>query len=104
MLDAPAQLGQVHEPLDWRVLGQGGEPVLGWLALAWWPLRQQPADRVLLPGYGPVRLMVDGAYSPLFHAPSELLLSLAWATTLGVGVYVVLRRAVGVRSLGSSPV
>ncbi len=55
---------------------------------------------VLLPGYGPVRMMVDGAYSAHFHASSGLLLSLAWTTVLGVGVYVVLRRAVGVRSEG----
>lgn len=56
---------------------------------------------VLLPGYGPVRLMVDGAYSPQFHAGSELVLSLGWAAVLCVGVYLVLRRAVGVRSRGS---
>ncbi len=55
---------------------------------------------VLLPGYGPVRLMVDGAYSPHFHASSGLLLSLAWTAALGVGVCVVLRHAVGVRSRG----
>jgi len=57
---------------------------------------------VLLPGYGPVRLMVDGAYSPHFHASSGLSLSLAWTAALGVCVYAVLRRAVGVRSRGQT--
>ena len=40
---------------------------------------------VLLPGYGPVRLMVDGAYSSHFHAAAELALSFAWVALLGVG-------------------
>lgn len=51
---------------------------------------------VLLPGYGPVRLMVDGAYSTGFHAGGELALSLAWTAGLGLAVYLLLRRAVGV--------
>lgn len=54
---------------------------------------------VLLPGYGPVRLMVDGGYSTQFHAGGELLLSLAWLAGLGVAVYELLRRAVGARGL-----
>ena len=53
---------------------------------------------VLLPGYGPVRLMVDGAYSSHFHAAAELALSLAWVALLGVAVYVLLRRAMGAKS------
>ncbi|MBA3808093.1 MAG: hypothetical protein H0X28_06845 [Solirubrobacterales bacterium] len=53
---------------------------------------------VLMPGYGPVRVMVGGAYSPHFDAGGELLLSLAWAAALGIGVYIVLRRAVAVTS------
>ena len=52
---------------------------------------------VLLPGYGPSRVMYDGAFSPAFHGTAELLLSLGWLAALGVAVYVVLRRAVGVR-------
>ncbi|MFI5004705.1 MAG: hypothetical protein ACHQE6_06800 [Solirubrobacterales bacterium] len=53
---------------------------------------------VLLPGYGPSRMMVDGAFSHTFHTGGELLLALAWATLLTIGVYLVLRRAVGARA------
>jgi hypothetical protein len=52
---------------------------------------------VLLPGYGPSRVMYDGAFSHTFHAGPELLLSLGWTAALAIGVYVVLRRAVGTR-------
>ena len=52
---------------------------------------------VLLPGYGPSRVMYDGAFSSTFHAGSELLLSLGWAAALAIAVAVVLRRAVGDR-------
>ena len=52
---------------------------------------------VLLPGYGPGRVMVDGAFSSSFHAGGDLLLSLAWIGFLGGAVFVVLRRAVGQR-------
>lgn len=51
----------------------------------------------LLPGYGPSRVMYDGAFSTTFHASAELLLSLAWAAALAVAVAFVLRRAVGDR-------
>jgi hypothetical protein len=50
---------------------------------------------VVLPGYGPSRLMVEGAFSSTFHAGGELLLSLAWVAALTAAVLVVLRRAVG---------
>lgn len=50
---------------------------------------------VLLPGYGPTRMMVDGAFSDSFHAGAELGLSLAWVAAVGLAVVVVLRRAVG---------
>lgn len=50
---------------------------------------------VLLPGYGPVRMMVDGAFSGTFHAGGELALSLGWVGALGIAVVFVLRRAVG---------
>ncbi len=53
---------------------------------------------VALPGYGPVRVMVEGAFSSKFDAGGELLLSLAWVAALAIGVYVLLRRAVGVHS------
>jgi hypothetical protein len=50
---------------------------------------------ILLPGYGPMRVMVDGAYSSQFHAGGELALSLAWTAVLGLAVYLLLRRTVG---------
>ncbi len=53
---------------------------------------------VLLPGYGPSRLMVDGAFSTSFHAGADLLLSLAWLVALGLAVGLVLRKVVGVRA------
>jgi hypothetical protein len=53
---------------------------------------------VLLPGYGPMRMMLDGAYSGAFQAGGELVLILAWVAALSVAVYLVLRRAVGSRA------
>jgi hypothetical protein len=50
---------------------------------------------VLLPGYGPARIMVDGAFSSSFQASGDLLLSLAWLGLLGGAVFFVLRREVG---------
>ena len=52
---------------------------------------------VLLPGYGPSRVMYDGAFASTFHATGELLLSLGWTAALAVAVVIVLRRAVGAR-------
>jgi hypothetical protein len=52
---------------------------------------------VLLPGYGPGRVMIDGAFSTSFHAGGDLLLSLGWLCALGAAVFLVLRRAVGER-------
>lgn len=58
--------------------------------------RETPGSgAVLLPGYGPSRVMYDGAFSQSFHATGELLLAFGWLAALGVGVYLVLRRAVG---------
>ena len=51
----------------------------------------------LLPGYGPSRVMYDGAFSDSFHAVDELLLALGWTVVLGAAAFVVLRRAVGSR-------
>ncbi len=56
----------------------------------------------LLPGYGPVRLMVDGAYSNQFHAGGELALSFVWAVVLCGAVYVLLARAVGTKTVARS--
>jgi len=53
---------------------------------------------VVLPGYGPSRLMVEGAFSDSFHAGGELVLSLGWTVALTAAVLVVLRRAVGQRA------
>lgn len=50
---------------------------------------------VLLPGYGPMRIMVDGAFSNAFHSGGELALSFAWGAALGAAVVFLLRRAVG---------
>src|ERR1700753_637330 len=44
-LDPPARLGHPHEALQRRAPGQIGEPVLGWLSFAVWPLDQQPLLR-----------------------------------------------------------
>jgi hypothetical protein len=52
---------------------------------------------VLLPGYGPSRVMYDGAFSTTFHAGGELALSLAWLAALAAAVILVLRRAVATR-------
>ena len=52
---------------------------------------------VLLPGYGPLRVLYDGGFSGTFHAVPELALSLGWTASLAVAVAIVLRRAVGVR-------
>ena len=52
----------------------------------------------LLPGYGPGRLMVDGAFSPAFHATGPMVVALAWTAALASIVSWVLRRAVATRS------
>jgi hypothetical protein len=53
---------------------------------------------VVLPGYGPNQIMVEGAFSTSFQAGAELLLSLTWVVALTAAVLVVLRRAVGPRT------
>ncbi len=52
----------------------------------------------LLPGYGPGRVMVEGAFSQSFHATGDLILGLGWIAGLGILVIAVLRRALGERS------
>jgi hypothetical protein len=49
----------------------------------------------VLPGYGPTRMIVDGAFSDQFQAGGELALSLGWMTALGLVVCFLLRRALG---------
>src|SRR6478609_12240676 len=46
-LDAPAQLGQIDQPLEADGLWQRGEPVSGRLCLTLWPFDQQPFGRQL---------------------------------------------------------
>ncbi|HET9152516.1 MAG TPA: hypothetical protein VFN85_00195 [Solirubrobacterales bacterium] len=53
---------------------------------------------VFLPGYGPMRVMLDGAYSSPFHAGAELALSVGWTAALGLAVYRTLGRSVARRS------
>lgn len=52
----------------------------------------------LLPGYGPSRVMYEGAFSSSFNAGGELALGIGWLLAVGVAVYVVLRQAVGAAS------
>jgi hypothetical protein len=54
-----------------------------------------PRLAILLPGYGPSRVMYDGGFSTAFHASTELLVSLGWTAALALAVAIVLRRAVG---------
>jgi hypothetical protein len=54
-----------------------------------------PGDwAVLLPGYGPSRVMVDGAFSAPFHAGGDLVLSFGWLVGIGAGVVTLLGREV----------
>jgi hypothetical protein len=53
---------------------------------------------VLFPGYGPTRVMFDGAFSHTFDAGGELAIALGWLIALAIAVYLLLRRAVGVRA------
>lgn len=47
---------------------------------------------VALPGYGPMRQMVDGAYSAQFHAGEALAMGIGWSVVLVGVVYCLLRR------------
>ena len=41
-LDPPAQFGQIDQPIEGDILGQGGKPILGRLGFVFRPLDQQP--------------------------------------------------------------
>lgn len=56
-----------------------------------------PSWGVVLPGYGPSRVMIDAAFAGRFHATQELLLGGAWAAALGVLVTLALMRRVAQR-------
>ena len=49
----------------------------------------------LLPGYGPTRVMLEGAFAPSFKAGVPMLIALAWVLGLSAAAYLVLRRALG---------
>ncbi len=51
----------------------------------------------LLPGYGPTRLTLDGAFSTMFHAGGDLVLSAAWVLAVAAAVGLILRRSVAPR-------
>ncbi len=51
----------------------------------------------LLPGWGPTRVLVDGAFSGSFEAATPLLVGLGWLLALAVALVLLLRRAVGTR-------
>ena len=46
----------------------------------------------VFPDYGANRVVIDGAFSPTFHAWTELALALGWLGALGLAVAWVLRR------------
>jgi hypothetical protein len=50
---------------------------------------------LLLPGYGPTRVMLEGAFGPSFNAGEPLLIALLWALGLNLAAYLVLRRVLG---------
>jgi hypothetical protein len=52
----------------------------------------------LLPGYAPTRVMLDGAFAPSFGATGDLVVALCWLAVLAVAVFLLLRRAVGLRA------
>jgi len=51
----------------------------------------------VLPGYGPTRVLIDGAFSQSFDATGPLVVALLWLAVLSVAVIVLLRRALGAR-------
>lgn len=52
---------------------------------------------VVLPGYGPSRVILDASFSESFHAWGPLAVGLAWTLVLGAGVLAALGRMVSVR-------
>jgi hypothetical protein len=56
-----------------------------------------PADwAVILPGYGPSRVILDASFSESFHAWGPLAIGLGWTLVLAVGVLTALGRMVSV--------
>ena len=52
----------------------------------------------LLPGYGPMRIIMDGAFSTGFDTAGALAISLGWTVFLAMIVVLLLRRAIGTKS------
>jgi len=71
-------------------LGISQNPMVGTGAARSWA--------TVLPGYGPGRMLLDGAFSPGFHAAAPLAIALGWTVAPTLTVGFVLRRAVGTRT------
>jgi hypothetical protein len=54
-----------------------------------------PGWATVLPGYGPTRVLVDGAFSPGFDAAGPLAVALLWLAGSALAVWVLLRRTLG---------
>lgn len=50
-----------------------------------------------LPGYGPTRVLLDGAFSSSFHAGQGLTIALVWLVGLSFALAVLLQRSVGAK-------
>jgi hypothetical protein len=59
---------------------------------------EPPAWGVVLPGYGPGRVIIDAAFSGHFDAWAALALAIGWALGLGAAVVLLLGRAVGIQA------
>ncbi|MBK5096404.1 MAG: ABC transporter permease [Gemmatimonadetes bacterium] len=51
----------------------------------------------VLPGYGPTRVLLDGAFSSSFHAGQGLAIALVWLAFLSLALAVLLQRSVGAK-------
>src|SRR5260370_40687775 len=83
-LDAPAQLGKVHQAMEGDAFGKGREPVFGRFLLAFGPLDQQPFFRSALAALEITprnanahpskarRQRLGGAFAPFGGAPGRL--------------------------------
>lgn len=56
-----------------------------------------PGWATLLPGYGPTRVLIDGAFAENFAAAGPLLVSLLWLGAVSGALAVLLRRAIAAR-------
>lgn len=52
----------------------------------------------VLPGYGPTRVLLDGAFSSAFNAGPGFAIALVWLAALSLALVVLLRRSVGKKS------